>query len=559
MALAQVPVALRGAVKVVGRAANSESPAVAFGGAFLLGLAVVFVVYPAEFIGGWAARFLSLAFQPSDAIEYWQAWRALVEHGAPWPSLWTTIFNHPEGFSIAILDGLPLAATVFRPLLRWLPEGFHYFGLWTAMAVALQGVGAVALMRAAGVRQALPGLYAAFLALSMPVFVSRLSMSHVALASHFLLFFALALCVRNVTAKVPLRFVFPAALALVLAMVTTHPYLGLQGALLGATAIATAQGRWQLRLLAVAATGIVVLGACQALGLFAVASWKNALALGSFGFSLLGTIFGEPNSLQAVTGTHYTEQDTWLGWGCVLLVAACFARPVPRIRNGLLPWLVLAMMVAAISPWIRFGGSYYDLTFLVPDFVVDMYATHRATVRLAWPAVICLSILPLAHVWRNWPRRAVGVLLALAVPLQIYAIYPYWADEYRLARTPLSEPEPLPALSGASRLLVARRVADEGMGTLHLHYAQQLALDTGIPLAGGRFARPPLADHERRQEELRSADDASVRYLAPAPPAGADLPESLPSVPVPVACIRWEILLVCEQRPSTPEHTESSL
>ncbi len=61
---------------------------------------------------GNAARFHNFVF-PNDALDYRLAWQALVDRGRPWPSLWTDLFNYPDGFPISLMDGLPLAATVF--------------------------------------------------------------------------------------------------------------------------------------------------------------------------------------------------------------------------------------------------------------------------------------------------------------------------------------------------------------------------------------------------------------------------------------------------------------
>ena len=525
-----------------------ESPTAAFGVAVVLGLVVVLAVYTPSFIAGDAARFQSLSFVPNDAVEHVQAWRALAEHGEPWPSPRSTIFNHPEGFSIAILDGLPLAATVLRPLLPWLPEGFHYFGWWTAFAVLMQGVAGVALMRSAGVRHVVPCIAAAVLALAMPIFVTRLSISHVALSSHFLLIFALALCVRVLVKRMALKQTSPLAATLALAALATHPQLGLQAFVFGAVAVVASVGRLRWRLLALVA--LVALGALAShlLGLFAVASWRNTLALGSFGFSPIGMIVGEPDSLRSAVNAPYAEQDAWLGWGCVLLLAAALAlRPRVRLPSTLLSWTVLALAVVAISPWLRYGIMRIDLAVLLPDFVIDLYATHRATVRLAWPAVVCLSILPLAHIWRTWPRRRAMWLLAVALALQLYAIQPYWSAERRLARTttPAAAPLPVAELDGASQLLVAQGPAGETHGLYSMRHAQALALDSGVPLAGGRFPRRPIADEGERFKTLQAAGDSSVRYVAPADVDATDLPERLPWVPTPVVCTRWEAILVC--------------
>ena len=512
----------------------------------LLGLAVALAVYPVAFIAGDAARFHSLTLEPNDAVEYTMAWRALADYGEPWPSVRSAIFNYPQGASIALQDGLPLAATLFRPLLEHLPEGFHYFGWWTALSVVLQGIGGVALLRAAGVRGALAGLGAAALALAMPIFVGRLNLSHVALCTQWLLVLAIALCVHATRKPVAVGRAFLAGAPLALGAVAVHPLLGLLVLVFALTAMWLARGSLARR----AAAGVVLCalfaGACVWLGLFEVESFGNRVALGSFGFSPWAMIVGEPAAMRAFYGAQGVEQDAWLGWGCVLLLfCAVWFRPRARIANTPLAWVVFALALAAVSPWWRHGLSYIDWSVLLPAFFTDLYAVYRASVRLAWPLVICLTVLPLAHILRTWPRRRAALLVGLAVPLQVFSAYPYWAAEAEQARRGYQRPAPPPAIvGGATRLLAAPGTSGKSMARRHWRHAMYLAVQTGVPLHSGVFARPPRPGHVPR---LRDAGaQPGVRFVAPAQTDGA-LPTSLPGVTVPLDCARWEILLVCKR------------
>ena len=531
-----------------------QGRALSFFLAGLLGLGVVLAVYPPAFIAGEAARFHSLTLEPNDAVEYALAWRAIAEYGEPWPSVRSAIFNHPRGASIALQDGLPLAATLFRPLRAYLPEGFHYFGWWTALSVVLQGIAGVALLRAAGVRGALTGLGAAALALAMPIFVGRLNLSHVSLCSQWLLVLAIALCVLATRKPLTLGRAFLAGAPLALGAVAVHPLLGLLVLVFALTALWLACGSVARR----AAAGVLLCalfaGACAWLGLFDVRSFGNRVALGSFGFSPWAMIVGEPADLRAFYGIRGVEQDAWLGWGCVLLLfCAVGFRPRARIANTPLAWVVLVLALVAVSPWWRHGLRYIDWSVLLPDFVSDLYAVFRASVRLAWPLVICLTVLPLAHILRTWPRRRAALVLGLAMPLQIVSAYPYWAAEAEQARRPYQRPAPPPAImAGATRLIAAPVANGERMERRHWRHAMHLALQTGAPLHGGVFARPPRADHAARQA-LATSQTPGMRLVAQVPADGA-LPPFLPRVVVPLDCARWEVLLVCKRSepPSTP-------
>ena len=78
------------------------------------------------------------------------------------PLMHTERMNHPEGESIIFTDSIPLAALIVKPFVRWLPDGFHYLGLWHGLAFILQAVSATFLIRAFGLRSLIACFAAAF-------------------------------------------------------------------------------------------------------------------------------------------------------------------------------------------------------------------------------------------------------------------------------------------------------------------------------------------------------------------------------------------------------------
>ena len=530
-----------------------ESTVLSLGLAALLGLVLAFVVYPPSFLAGDGARFHSIMV-PSDAANYRMAWDALVQRGRPWPSLWTDLFNYPEGIPITLIDGLPLAATVFRPFLRWLPDGFHYFGLWHAVVVTLQGLAGVVFVRAAGIRHVIPCLCAALLALAMPIFVGRLNWSHISLSTQGLLIIALALCIHVSRKEVSLALTFPLAAALSLITLTVHPLLGFQVLLFCLLALGLSQAARSLRAVAALVVCLLFVALCHVIGIFAAESLGNLNGLGWFGFSPVGMIFGEPDYLRELYGARGPgiEQDAWLGWGCVLLLVAAFAssgRPRIISRYPALAWMILAFTIAAISPWIRVGKTVFDLSFLLPDWIINLYAIYRATVRLAWPFIICLTFLLFVHIAQTWPRRRAAVVLGIALALQCVSIWPYWAAEYREARqSAMGLAPPPPILDGASRLLFLDLQSRASWGALHILQAMHLAVETGIPFESGRFARVPSADPAHRTKDFaHSLVEPEARYLAAAT-ATDPLNSSLPLTSDTFTCVRWEALLVCRSQ-----------
>ena len=517
--------------------------------AALLGLIVALVVYPPHFLAGEAARFHNFVF-PNDAIDYRLAWQALVDHGRPWPSLWTDLFNYPHGFPISLLDALPLAATIFRPLVSWLPDGFHYFGLWHAVAVTFQAIAGAVFARAAGVRHILPCLCVASFAIAMPIFVGRLNWTHVALSTHGLLILALALCLHASRERASLVFLFPCAAALSLISLAVHPLLALQVLAFCLLATALSKDSPSLRTGAVVVLCLLFAALCQALGIFAAESFLAQRGLGDFGFSPWGMIVGEPDALREMYSARGPgiEQDAWLGWGCVLLLAVGLIFP-PRFRISRayypLAGAIAFLAIIAVSPWVRVGTYLFDLSSLFPDAIIDLYAIHRATVRLAWPLVICLSLLGLVHLLLAWPRSRAIPILGVAIALQLYSTWPYWAYEYRDARVAITHLAPLPTmLDGGSVLVFLEKPGESETVTLHPRYAMYLAVESGLPLKGGRFSRPPPSEPSQSGKDVQLRSGSGVRYLAPAPDP-EDRTNRLPQVSDPAACVQWEILLVC--------------
>ena len=524
-----------------------ESTALSLGLSALLGLFLALVVYPPSFLVGDAARFHNFVF-PNDALDYRLAWQALVQRGEPWPSLWTDLFNYPQGFPISLMDGLPLAATAFRPFVSWLPADFHYFGLWHAIVVTLQAVAGAVFVRCAGVRHVVPCICGALLALAMPIFVGRINWAHVALSTQGSLILALALCVYASREHPSLAFLFPRAAGLSLVTLAIHPLLALQVLLFSLLAVALSQASILHRAGLAVALCLLFAGLCQVLGIFAAESFGSPLGSGEFGFSPLGMIIGEPQSLREIYDARGPgiEQDAWLGAGCVFLLLVGIAlRPRFRIPRAYYPLAgtIAILAIIAVSPWVRVGTLLFDYSSFFPAAIVDLYSIHRAAVRLAWPLVICLSLLAMVHFVVAWPRNRAIAVLGIAFALQFYSSLPYWSYEYRDARVAVEGLAPPPKiLDGGSRLLVIEELDGIPTGARPLRFAMHLAVETGIPLEGGWFSRPPPGREDRNGREHPS--EKRARYVAIATHR-TDLPERLPQVSDPVACARWEWLFVC--------------
>jgi len=74
-----------------------------------------------------------------DTATYYVGW-ALYRYDPHlhFPLAWTERVGYPVGTSIALLDPIPLAAILLRPLSPILPEPFQYLGLYLVLCFVLQ-------------------------------------------------------------------------------------------------------------------------------------------------------------------------------------------------------------------------------------------------------------------------------------------------------------------------------------------------------------------------------------------------------------------------------------
>jgi hypothetical protein len=323
--------------------------------------------------------------------------------------------------SVALSDSLPLFALPFKLLSPFLPQVFQYWGIWLLVCVVLQGLFAYLLARELRLTTLTSLLFAAFLVI-MPAFLLRMSM-HMALSAHWVLLAALYLYVR----QQPLRlFVWPLLLALVAAI---HAYLLVM--VLAIWAAALLQRFWLKRIgwslaaleamLALAATLVVL----WAVGFFVTSS----LGTSGFGFYRMNllTLITPYNWSKIIPGLPVTEGDyeglIFPGLGMLLLlVLALFATPALKVVAGrrwlplLIVILLLLVFAASNKPVI---GSVELGTVPLPQWVLNLASTFRASGRMVWPAgyLLCLTIF--VAIDRRFGARKLLVLGALALGVQL--------------------------------------------------------------------------------------------------------------------------------------------
>jgi hypothetical protein len=358
--------------------------------------------------------------------------------GEPWhfpPGLIKTYYA-PIGTTIGFTDSIPLVAFVLKPFSSWLPMPMQYFGIWLLICYALQAVFGV-LLTTLWTHDRRIQLAGGVMFVLVPTLLARVG--HPALASHWLLLWALWMYLRESIAPVSWRqHVVLGALAGLI-----HPYLAAMVMLLiGALAVRRlleGSSAFARRVIDAAtpsiAAALAMAAAWWCSGLFAVSGGDEFLSTGldQFSMNLLGPItpagwsslmpeLPSANDFQAFEGFQY------LGAGILglTLIAGVTALRQPSISwRAALPLFVAVLLAAvyALSPRVTFGNQVI-IDYMHPS--LSRAAVFRATGRFFWPAAYALLAVSIAVVASRLKPRTAVVILFAAVTVQFIDLYGHY-------------------------------------------------------------------------------------------------------------------------------------
>lgn len=406
--------------------AGSVRGAVVYPLAGLLGFWYVIHFLPCAYIDGSSPFWLL-----GDPAQHVSTWWAYMKDQWRFPLLKTTLLNHPRGMILAFADALPLVALILKPLAAWLPKNFHYFGYYTVLAAAAQGVAGAALIRATGNRGVAASLLAAFLFATSPLMTWRL-FGHTSLTSHFLLLAALALYLQAVgrTPSWPLKTVSAGFTVVAVAALLTHPYFMVMVlAIYLAALVDGGSSGWPPtgRLLAPVVTAAVLLAVMALVGYFELGGQGG----GGFGFystNPAGFFYGgrildhfHPGQVTYDPFGGQYEGNPYPGLGVLVLLAAVLVRaPLQMAKTALrcpaLGLVLLLMALYAISNVVTFGPR----VLLAVGHTPYLKGPALIRVSLIEAGGVLLPLLAMAAAW-VFHRRGVpwhyclAGLLALAI------------------------------------------------------------------------------------------------------------------------------------------------
>ena len=400
---------------------TSRLPCYACGAA--VGLLLALATLPLDFIGGnhgfWE--------QPKhDFYAYTVAWNYFIQDDWRLPLLDVPAMGYPEGGNLIYSDALPIAQIGSKAVHSALGLAVNPLGWWILLTYLLQGAMAARVVRAAGVRSPLGWIAAAILATATVPFMTRIF--HVALSSHFLILWALALYLENTRDRrfTALEHAFLSTLTLL-----TSAYLFVMVGVLQTVTVAVLWSRNALtrrNVGAIAAGMAAVLAAGLLIGYGRFLVDPGSMRAGGFGI-----LSWNPASLVLAPDSHWDyvaafprivrseqgEGESYIGLGALIVVAVILiARPRQAIsaiaRHRLFSLVLGLFLLYAISNRV-FLGPHLILEVPLPDAAERLVSFFRASARFVWVPMYALVLLSLSALLKWCPK-------ALAIPVVLVAI-----------------------------------------------------------------------------------------------------------------------------------------
>ena len=391
-----------------------------------VGLALALAMLPMEFIAGKTGFWTQPKY---DFFAYLIAWHYFLPDRWRFPLLDVPAMGYPEGGNLIYSDGLPVAQLLSKAAYSAFGWSINPLGWWILLTYLLQGAMAARLVRAAGVRTPLGWIAAALLATASVPFMTRIF--HVALSSHFVILWALALYFENVRDRrlTGLEHVCLSALTLL-----TNAYLFVMVGMLQAVTVVTLWWRERIpprQLLRIAIGMGLVFAIGIALGYGRFVADPGSMRASGFGIhswnpiTLLVAPPGHWDHLPVVriATAEQAEGESYLGLGALFIIAiVCITRPRAAVRavnqhRLLITLFVLCLLYAASNR--VFWGSRLLFEVPLPPLVEKLVGLFRASGRFVWVPGYALVVLSTAAALRWLPRPAALAVLTLGCLLQL--------------------------------------------------------------------------------------------------------------------------------------------
>lgn len=327
--------------------------------------------------------------------------------------------------SILYSDSNPFLAILFKRLHFILPETFQYFGIWLLLCFVLQALFGWKLIGLVTSNRLLRLLGAGLIVFAPPL-IFRLH-GHLSLVGHFLIVASLYLAFNSILQRRKLSW---GLLLTVAALVHAYLLAMVVAIWLVDLFVRAINGRisWRSSVYEFSVLGLLLGFACWQAGYFSVGSGVSSSGFGFYRMNVL--------SLFDSSGWSYVLRDfpqaagdyegfNYLGLGLIFLLVLSFPfilnirkEAACLFREYYLFFIIFTLFfLFAITNSI--GVGLFELKYPLPDLFLQIANTFRASGRIFWPVFYVITFLLIALVIKSFDARAAGIILGLALLVQI--------------------------------------------------------------------------------------------------------------------------------------------
>lgn len=411
--------------------------------AAVIGIGAFLLIYGTTPLQVTNDAWIMAGYDETDIIQHYSGWLAFRNSDWTFPLGVASDMSVGDGTCISYTDSIPWAAIVCKLFRTALPETFQYFGWYALLCYMLQGVASWKILW----RKSRNHLFASIgtvLFVFAPILMER-SLRHTALGSQWLILFAILIWLNHRDCMK--RRHYAEFLLLLVLAIGIHPYfLPMIAVFLLLCVLEDIRRRKVSCILYLAANLALTYAAGCVIGVLGngiqtsrdgygfysmnLNAVYNPTSLGGYTWSSLIKV--HPQILGNYDGFNYLGVGVFAGILILLVLETVFRSAGQEkcgrhwlVRNWMTLEMLLLCFLFAVSNVVTLNDREL-LSIPLPQSLVNLCGTFRASSRLFYPVYYCIMIGLLYGIWHYRKRiggRSAEALVCLVVLLQLLDLH----------------------------------------------------------------------------------------------------------------------------------------
>lgn len=418
----------------------------------IIGIATFLIVYGTSTLDVTYDDWILNDYIEDDIVQHYAGWVNFRNSDWTFPLGKTTNLANPDGIMISFTDSIPLFSIFFKLFRNVLPEIFQFFGIYTLLCFALQGIASALLISCFTKNKKYIAIGTVLFTLS-PILLER-AFRHTALASQWLILFALYLYFKS--RKEEYKFKWQYFLLTALA-ITIHPYFipmvcGIMFA--NVLEIIIHKKCYVKGIAFILANMILAVLIGYVIGTFGTGtSFSDATEYGYFSMNLNSIINPKSYGIDSWSAFLKTRPQTlgnydgfnYLGFGSIIIgifillyqiISNGFKNSMKKIggyiKNNLGLFLVLVVfLIFAISNVVTLDDQVI-FKYPLPKIILRICAIFRASSRMFYPVFYMIFVAELVYIFRTFKAKNALILLIVFLVIQIIDLRPTLYDKNQI-------------------------------------------------------------------------------------------------------------------------------